>query len=115
MTYEQYWYGDPRMAKAYYEADKLRQERFNQEAWLMGAYVYDAIGRLTPILHAFADQKAKPIEYMPEPYPIRAAEREKKTAEQTRKQEEQEALRAKVYMLQLIEAGKNWGKNKTKK
>lgn len=30
--------------------------------------------------------------------------------EETRVTEEQEALLAEVYMLQMVEAGKNWGK-----
>lgn len=107
MTYEQYWYGDPRMIRAYYEADRLRQERFNSEAWLIGAYVYEAVGRLTPVLHAFAKEGTKPIDYLSAPYQTRNDEPKEKTPEQ----EEREVLLARVYMTQFMEAGKNWGKH----
>lgn len=108
MTYEQYWYGDPLMVKYYRKADLLRQERMNDEAWLRGMYIYDAIGRLAPILQAFAKAGTKPEPYIDKPYPITQQERkqEKKVTE------EQEALLAKVYMSQMVEAGKNWGKRK---
>lgn len=70
MTEAQYWDGDCTLPKYYREAEVLRKERVNQEAWLQGMYVYDAISRLTPILHAFAKKGAKPKPYVEEPYPI---------------------------------------------
>lgn len=70
MTEAQYWDGDCTLPKYYREAEVLRKERVNREAWLQGMYVYDAISRLTPILHAFAKKGAKPKPYVEEPYPI---------------------------------------------
>ncbi len=70
MTEAQYWDGDPALPQYYRKADELRMERQNEEAWLQGMYVYDAIIRLTPILHAFAKKGAKPKPYVEEPYPI---------------------------------------------
>ena len=70
MTEEQYWDRDSTLVKYYREAENLRKERFNQEAWLQGMYVYDAIARVSPILHAFAKKGTKAQPYVDEPYPI---------------------------------------------
>lgn len=59
MTEEQYWDRDSTLVKYYREAEELRQEKFNQEAWLQGMYVYDALARIAPILHAFAKKGTK--------------------------------------------------------
>ena len=78
MTEAQYWDGDPALPRYYRKADELRMERQNEEAWLQGMYVYDAIIRLTPILHAFAKKGAKPKPYVEEPYPITQKKQEDK-------------------------------------
>lgn len=70
MTEEQYWEGDCVLPKYYRQAEELRQERVNQESWLQGMYVYDAIARVSPILHAFAKKGTKAQPYVEEPYPI---------------------------------------------
>ena len=46
--------------KSYRKAEELRKERVNQEMWLQGMYIYDAISRLSPILRAFAKRERKP-------------------------------------------------------
>lgn len=75
MTYEQYWYGDPLMVKAFLKADKFRQERQNSEAWLQGMYIYDAISRLFPFPAVLADgKKMQQHQYMEEPYKIQEKE-----------------------------------------
>ena len=70
MTEEQYWDKDCELVKYYREAEAMRREKFNQDAWLQGMYVYDAIMRLSPILHAFAKKGTKPQPYVDVPYPI---------------------------------------------
>lgn len=70
MTEEQYWDRDSTLVIAYRKAEELRKERVNQEMWLNGMYVYDAIARLSPILRAFAKKGTKPQPYVEEPYPI---------------------------------------------
>ena len=54
MTEEQYWDRDCCLVKFYREAEEIRRERVNQELWLQGMYFYDALARVSPILHAFA-------------------------------------------------------------
>ena len=70
MTPEQYWEGDCELAKYYRRADEIRIERRNQELWLQGMYVYEAICDASPILHAFAKKGSKPIPYTDKPYPL---------------------------------------------
>ena len=70
MTPEQYWDGDPTLARAYRKADEIRMDRKNQELWLQGMYIYEAICDASPILHDFAKKGTKPHPYVEKPYPI---------------------------------------------
>lgn len=70
MTEEQYWDRDCMLTKYFREAEELRKERVNQEAWLQGMYIYDALARIAPILHAFAKKGTKAQPYVEEAYPI---------------------------------------------
>lgn len=70
MTEEQYWDKDCQLVTAYRKADELRINRKNEEMWLQGAYIYEALCRVSPILHAFAKKGAKPIPYINEAYAI---------------------------------------------
>lgn len=70
MTYEQYWNDTPDLVKYYRKADEIRTERRNQELWLQGMYVYEAICDASPILQAFAKKGTKPHPYSDKPYSI---------------------------------------------
>lgn len=70
MTEEQYWDRDCTLVKYYRQAEDLRKERVNQEMWLQGMYFYDALARISPILHAFAKKGTKAQPYVEEAYPI---------------------------------------------
>ena len=70
MTPEQYWDGEPYLARAFRKADEMRMERKNQELWLQGMYIYEAICDASPILHDFAKKGTKPHPYVEKPYPI---------------------------------------------
>lgn len=105
MSYEQYWFQDPLMARDYYKADRLRQERVNSGAWLQGAYVYDAILRLVPVLHAFSKKDAKPVEYLKEPY---GSSEKEKSQEEQEQIVQNERLKAQLYF-------QNWARAAAKK
>ena len=77
MTPHQYWNGDPELARAYRKADEIRTERKNQELWLQGMYVYEAICDASPILHDFAKKGTKPHPYVDKPYPITAKQQKR--------------------------------------
>lgn len=84
MTYEQFWDGDPMLCKYYREAEEMRNEKKNQELWLQGMYIYEAIADLSPVLHAFAKKGTKPQPYTDAPYPITKKQRERIKAEKER-------------------------------
>ena len=81
MSYELYWYGEPNLVKAYREADEMRVNRMNYEAWLQGLYVYQAVGALYPVFNPFSKQK-KAEEYLKEPIVITERARNQKAMEE---------------------------------
>ena len=78
MTYEQYWEDDADLVIYYRKAYQLSKERKNQELWLQGLYVYEAICDVSPILHAFAKKNTKPRPYPKEPYALTKQETERR-------------------------------------
>ena len=70
MSAAEYWDGDPWWAKSYRDAEKLKTEKLNRELWLQGMYFYDALCKVSPILHAFARGGTKPNPYPEEPYAL---------------------------------------------
>lgn len=70
MTEEQYWDKDSTLVAAYRKAEELRMNRKNQEMWLQGAYFYEALCRVSPVLHAFAKKGVKPVPYLSEAYAL---------------------------------------------
>jgi hypothetical protein len=100
MTEEQYWDKDCLLVKYYREAEELRNEKLNQHAWLQGMYIYDALNRVAPILHAFAKKGTKAQPYVEQAYPI-----SKRSAQEARENEEkvkaQKGIRfMEAYMVQ---------------
>ena len=79
MTAEQYWDADPALAKYYRRADEMRLERKNQELWLQGMYIYEAICDASPILHSFAKKGTKPHPYTDKPYSLTDKQRKQET------------------------------------
>ncbi|MGM9682055.1 MAG: hypothetical protein ACI3XQ_00500 [Eubacteriales bacterium] len=64
-----YWFGDYTFLPFYEQAYESEIEETEYRAWLFGRYVYEAVGCLSPILHAFARKGTKPIDYPGEPHP----------------------------------------------
>ena len=76
------------MVRAFRQAQDFKDRRRNQELWLQGMYVYEAICDVSPILHAFAKKGTKPEPYSKEPYAITESEiREREEREARAKQE----------------------------
>lgn len=75
MTYDQYWHDDPALINLFVKAERVKQRKRNNEMWLQGMYIYQAIGALTPLINPFSkDHRAKP--YLKQPIPITEEERE---------------------------------------
>ena len=85
MTAEQYWEGDPTLARYYRKADEIRKERRNEELWLQGMYIYEALCDVSPVLHAFAKKGTKPQPYSEKPYAITKEQHERIEEEKERK------------------------------
>ena len=94
MTPEQYWDGDPLLAKYYRQAEEIKQKRKNQELWLQGLYFYEALCDVAPILHAFAKKGTKPAPYPDHPYSLTTKDREA----ERKLQEERDREKARRYM-----------------
>ena len=77
MTAEQYWDGDPSLAKYYRKAEEMRIERRNQEMWLQGMYVYEAICDASPLFQAFAKRGVRAHPYSDKPYSITEKQKER--------------------------------------
>lgn len=111
MTYDQYWYGDPLMVRAFYKADQIRQERMDEQAWLFGVYTLGALK--TAIGNALPRKGEPPLEYPKEPISTTINREKQEKLEEKRK--EQEAVWALAWMTSFVSAGKNFGKNKEQK
>jgi len=76
MSYEQYWDADCQLVKYYRKAHEIKKKLKNEELWLQGAYIYDALCAVSPVLHAFAKPGTKPLPYPDTPYPLTKEELE---------------------------------------
>lgn len=76
VPYHEYWHGDHTQLRHYDEAHLMNRRHENSLLWLQGRYIYEAIGALAPILHAFAKEGTQAKPYLSEPYPIDAEEAE---------------------------------------
>ena len=85
MTPEQYWDGDCTLVKYYRQAEEMRNDKRNQEMWLQGMYIYEAICDVSPVLHAFAKKGAKPHPYPSKPYAISEKQIKQERLEKERK------------------------------
>ena len=95
MTPEQYWDGDPSLAKYYRKAHELQRKRRNEDLWLQGMYIYEALCDVSPLLQAFAKRGTKAHPYVDHPYSITRDDRK----EEKKRKEEREREKAKQYML----------------
>ena len=83
MSYAEFWDGDPRLAVAYRKAFKLKRELQNEQAWLQGIYVYDALA--VALSNAFAKSGAKKQNYLERPvdiFPLSEAEKKRREQEE---------------------------------
>lgn len=98
MSPEQYWDGDPMLAKYYRKSDEILRKRRNEELWLQGMYIYEALCDVAPVLHSFAKKGTKPRPYADHPYALTARDRkeEQKLAEKREKDKARRYMEAKM-------------------
>lgn len=68
MSYDEYWFESPYRAQFYRKAREISVRQKDEELWMQGVYIYDALCRVSPILHAFSKSGTKPLPYMEKPY-----------------------------------------------
>ena len=83
MTYEQYWYGDPWMTRAYVQAHLLKRKIQNENMWIMGSYMANAFGVV--IANAFSKKRLKYFDKPMEIFPKTEAEKKAEVREEKRK------------------------------
>ena len=69
MTYDEFYRKDHTLVKAYRKAHELKRKEENENFWLMGAYVYHAICKASPLLVPFT-KNSKAEDYLDKPLPI---------------------------------------------
>ena len=72
MSYAEYWEGDSVLAQYYRKAYQIKQEEINNNAWLQGMYIYDAVSTaLHNALRGFGKNKAPIKDYAKQPYEMK--------------------------------------------
>ena len=89
MTYQEFWCEDVRLVEVYRKASELRDKKRNQELWLQGAYIYEALCDASPLFRlSMKSGTIKPEPYVKEPYPITEAEVKAREERDARMKEE---------------------------
>ena len=88
MTYEQYWYGAPVIAKHFRKYYKLRVNERNEELWRQGLYILDALNVALYNNVNLSDKPRQPKQYIKEPirlFPLSAEEKQAQAEAQRNK------------------------------
>lgn len=105
MSYDEYWYGEPYRAMFYLQAYKIKVRQKDEQMWMQGMYIYEALCDVSPILHAFSKKGTKPLPYSHAPY--LSNENSLKTKQEKKQEKKNAQLIARVYF-------ENWARD-TKK
>lgn len=91
MSSAEYWANDPSLVRYFRKAYEMKQEEFNNNAWLQGMYIYDAVS--TALHNTLRGKNTKAREYAKQPYKFE--NKEKPEAEKAKEVEiEQEKAAA---------------------
>lgn len=110
MSYHDFWYGPAFMTTFYKDAHKLRLRQQDENNWMLGMYVYEAILDCSPILHAFSKKGTKPLPYTEKPYLMDKFE--SKTEAEKEQEVENERLKFAVQMNNWFRATRKRFENK---
>ena len=110
MSYNDFWLGSPYMTKFYREAHDIVVKKQDENNWMMGVYVYEALCDVSPILHAFSKRGTKPLPYRDKP--IRFEDNHVQTEEEKEREAEAERLKFTIQMNNWFRATKKQFENK---
>lgn len=89
MTYDQFWHCNTVVHKAYREAWEIHKQNDEWSRWRQGAYFYDALLRVAPVMRSsMSKTHVEPGKYPDEPWPL--TEKEAKERELRRERENTE-------------------------
>ena len=98
MSLREYWEGDASLPRYFRKAYRIKQDEMNNNAWLQGVYIYDAIS--TAMHNALRDpKKSRAREYAKEPYNFRHTE---KTEQEKAKEVAVEQQKAAAWMDRFV-------------
>ena len=104
MSYAEYWEGDPKLTQYYRRAYRIKQEQENNNAWLQGMYVYDAVSTaLHNALRGMGKNKPPAKDYAKQPYEIFKKE---KTPQEAALEVQKEQEKAALWMENLVQKSK---------
>ena len=105
MSYAEYWEGDSRLAQYYRKAYRIKQDEINNNAWLQGMYVYDAISTaLHNALRGMGKSKPPAKDYAKQPYELY---KKNKTEQEKSKEVEIEQEKAAAWMENFVRINSN--------
>ena len=84
MTYDEFWNQDCTLTVAYRRAEEIRNDKRNQELWLQGMYIYEALCDVAPIFRSFGKKGTKPGKYPTEPYSLTTKAKQEHDERQSR-------------------------------
>lgn len=99
IPYKLFWELNPRKIKPFYEAHKIKNKELDQEMWVMGAYIHNAV--LSAVEKNLAGSKAK-TSYIERPF-LQQTEIEKNETE-TAKEENLKKVKAVFQSLEIMKA-----------
>ena len=105
MSFTEFWDGTPFLAVVYRKAFKLRLEMSNEQAWLQGLYIYDAVA--VCLSNAFSKRGSKKLTYIEKPvdlFPLTEAEK--------RRREQEEYAKMQTAMEEMIRKQQRTKKSK---
>lgn len=105
MSYNDYWFGNPKMVVAYRKAHELDIKRRNEEMWLQGFYNFTAFSTALSNIH-FDNKPHKVNKYLEKPFDLF------EKTEEEKKQEAEKARQKIIDSLKRLEAMYNRNKEK---
>ena len=105
MSSAEYWEGDSKLAQYYREAYRIKQDEINNNAWLQGMYIYDAVSTaLYNALRGMGKQKPPAKDYAKQPYELN---NKVKTEAEKAKDVEVEQEKAAAWMENFVRMNNN--------
>lgn len=100
MSYAEYWEGDATLARYYRKAYQIKQDEINNNAWLQGMYIYDAVSTALHNALRGMNKNKPPIQhYAKQPYEFK---NKVKTEAEKAKEIETEQEKAAAWMENFV-------------